>query len=88
MEWKIVRADGEIEVYNATPQGDYYSYSKKYPEMGLLFSTECDIFWCVMKLELSPTDLRYNGAQITCTVSIPECNITRITLPTAINIQG
>ena len=85
MEWRIVRADDETEVYNVTHQGDYYN--KNYPEMGLFFSTNCG-FSGVMKLELSPTDLRYNGAQITCTFSIPVCNITRITFPTTINIQG
>ena len=67
VEWKIVRADGEIEMYNATPQ-DYYFYlyySQYYPENGLSFYTYCSDY-CCMELRLSPTDMRYNGAQFTC----------------------
>ena len=91
VEWEIVRADGEIEVYNATPQGYYYHsyYSEEYPENGLSFSTLCGfLFYCEMRLSLNPTDLRYNGAQFTCIFSLPECNTTNITDPTTVNIQG
>ena len=89
MEWEIVRADGEIEVYNATPQGDYYylRYSEEYPENGLSFYARCD-YYCEMRLWLSPTDLRYNGAQFTCNFSLPECGTINITDPTTVNIQG
>ena len=90
VKWEIVRADGEIEVYNATPQRDYYyysSYSKDYPENGLSLNTRCDIY-CEMRLWLSPTDMRYNGAQFTCTLNLPECGTTNITDPITVNIQG
>ena len=93
MEWEIVRADGVIEVYNATPQGDYYysHYREDYSTKGLMFDTSCMYFkpdGCYMQLELSPTDLRYNGAQFTCTFSLPECNTINITEPITVNIQG
>ena len=90
MKWEIVRADGEIEVYNATPQGDYYYsyYSEDYPENGLSFYTRCRYEYCDMILELRPTDMRYNGSQFTCTLNLPECGTTNITDPITVNIQG
>ena len=89
MEWEIVRADGDIEVYNATPQGDYYHsyYSEEYPESGLSFYTSCHGV-CDILLGLSPTDLRYNGAQFTTIFSLLECGTTNITDPISVNIQG
>ena len=89
VEWEIVRADGEIEVYNATPQGDYsYSrFSEDYPEYGLSLSTRCRSY-CNIKLWLRPTDMRYNGAQFTCIFSLPECDTTKITKPIRVYIQG
>ena len=89
MEWEIVRADGDIEVYNATPQGDYYDsyYIEEYPESGLSFHTSCYSF-CDILLVLSPTDLRYNGARFTTIFSLPECGTTNITDPISVNIQG
>ena len=87
MEWEIVRADGDIEVYNATPQGDYYDYSEEYPESGLLFCTSCHSI-CDIFLKLSPMDLRYNGARFTTIFSLQECGTTNITDPISVNIQG
>ena len=90
VEWEIVRADGVIEVYNATPQGDYYYmiYQEEYPEKGLRVQSICDYNHCYLQLRLRPTDLRYNGAQISCTFSLPECNSINITQPKEIKIQG
>ena len=90
VEWNIVRADGEIEVYHATPQGDYYysHYSEDYPENGLSLNTHCSYDYCDMSLWLSPTDMRYNGAQFTCTFSLPECGTNSITDPITVYIQG
>ena len=92
MEWKIVRTDGEIEMYNATPR-EYYSnlrYSQYYPENGLSLNTYCsaNYLYCNMQLRLSPTDMRYNGAQFTCIFSLPECGTTNITDSITIYIQG
>ena len=101
VEWNIVRADGEIEMYNATPQESnysylhcdeqeyysYLSYSQNYPENGLSFYTYCSDY-CYMELRLSPTDMRYNGAQFTCIFSLPECGTTNITDSITIYIQG
>ena len=87
VEWNIVRADGEIEMYNAAPQ-DLLRYNKEYPEKGLMFYTDCSYNYCHMRLQLSPTDLRYNAAQFTCNFSLPECGTINITDPVSVNIQG
>ena len=87
VEWEIVRADGEIEMYNATLQEDSYYYIESYPEKGLSFHTYC-LSYCDITLSLSPTDLRYNGAQFTCKFSLPECGIISVTGPITVNIQG
>ena len=86
VQWEIVRADGEVELYSAQPQrGYFYSY---FNGEGLIFSIHRNIIYCQMQIHLSPTDLRYNGAQVTCNFSLPECNISNITNPTTVNIQG
>ena len=41
-------------------------------ERGLSFGGFCD-FDCNLLLTITPTDLRYNGAQITGIVRLPEC---------------
>ena len=90
VEWNIVRADGEIEGYNATPQGDYYYaiYREDYPENGLSFHTYYSYDYFFISVLLSPTDMRYNGAQFTCIFSLPECGTTNITDPMTVFIQG
>ena len=90
VQWEIVRADGEVEIYRAQPQGDYYysDFYEEFEEEGLVFETSCHYDYCQMQMHLSPTDLRYNGAQVTCNFSLPECNISTITNPTTVNIQG
>ena len=90
VEWNIVRADGEIEVYNATPQeySYYLYYGEDYLENGLSFYTSCGYNYCYIELWLSPTDMRYNGAQFTCIFSLPECGTTNITDPMTVFIQG
>ena len=90
VQWEIVRADGEVELYRAQPQGGYYysDFYEEFEEEGLVFETSCNYDYCRMQMILSPTDLRYNGAQVTCNFSLPECNISNITNPTTVNIQG
>ena len=90
VQWEIVRADGEVEIYRAQPQGGYYDlyFYEEFEEEGLFFYVFCFYTDCRMQMTLSPTDLRYNGAQVTCNFSLPECNISNITNPTTVNIQG
>ena len=90
VQWEIVRADGEVELYSAQPQGYYYDlyFYEEFEDEGLVFETSCLYIDCRMRMHLSPTDLRYNGAQVTCNLSLPECNISNITNPTTVNIQG
>ena len=60
------------------------------PDRGISFDGLCiqsDI--CYLEMEVSPTDMRYNGAQITGVVNLPECfNSSNITDPMTLNIQG
>ena len=50
VQWEIVRADGEVEIYRAQPQGDYpYSdFYEEFEEEGLVFETSCYYTDCYM----------------------------------------
>ena len=96
VKWEILRADGDIEMYNTTLQRDYngtwdvisdYFYEEN---RIILLTYFCYYFLgiCEITLSFSLTDLRYNGAQFTCILSLPECNTTNITDPITVNIQG
>ena len=60
VQWEIVRADGEVELYSAQPQRGYYysEFYEEFEEEGLVFETSCDYNYCQMQMHLSPTDLR------------------------------
>ena len=87
--WKIVRADGETEVYTVANNDEYhYGRRETLYDRGLTFSGYCD-FPCHPRLTVTPTDLRYNGAQITGVVDLPECfNTSNTTNTTILRIQG
>ena len=58
------------------------------PDRGLSFNVGC-YRYCVFYIKISPTDMRYNGAQITGVLNLPECfNSSNITDPMTLNIQG
>ena len=79
--WEIQRADGETEIYNET---DYYHH-EELSKRGLYIEGYCNILY----LEVSPTDLRYDGAQITAILDLPQCyNGFNVTESIALNIQG
>ena len=88
--WKIQRADGETEVY--TVVNETYDYGRDYDllDRGLSFDGYCYPFiGCSLYVTISPTDMRYNGAQITGVLNLPECfNSSNITDPMTLNIQG
>ena len=67
--WKIVRADGEVELYNVLNG----TCNQNYPERGLNFAEYCLKMCCIFDMIVSPVDLRYNEAQITATADHPEC---------------
>ena len=58
------------------------------PDRGLGFDVYCH-FSCMLEMKISPTDLRYDGAQITGIVDLPECyNSSNVTDTVTLNIQG
>ena len=86
--WEIQRADGNIEVYTVLNDTYHYGLDQYLPDRGLNIFGNCD-FRCRLNLEISPTDLRYNGAQITGVFNLPECfNSPNVTDTTTLNIQG
>ena len=57
-------------------------------DRGLSFGGYCGSF-CFLGLAITPTDLRYNEAQITGMVHLPECyNTSNTTNTTTLRIQG
>ena len=91
VQWEIIRADGEVEIYSLHTERDYHhsEENQEYPLIGLHFYFWCFFTDCQMLMELSPVDMRYNGAQVMCSFSLPECyNISNDTAPTTIHIQG
>ena len=92
IQWQIQRADGETEVY--TVVNDTYRRGRRnedIPDRGLYFHGYCRPFllFCSLEIEIRPTDLTYNGAQITGIVNLPECFRTlNTTDPMTLNIQG
>ena len=83
--WEIQRADGNIEVY--TVLNDTYHYHRYLPDRGLETDVYCDFFDSC--LFVMPTDLRYNGAQITGVFNLPECfNSPNVTDTITLNIKS
>ena len=88
--WEIQRADGNIEMY--TVLNDTYHYGRheyfNLPDRGIELMSYCHDF-CDLDLFVMPTDLRYNGAQITGVFNVPECfNSPYVTDTITLNIQG
>ena len=66
----------------------HYGRDEEFPDIGLSFDGFCDLL-CHLYMTISPTDMRYNGAQITGVFNLPECfNSPNITDTTTLNIQG
>ena len=89
--WEIERADGELEVYTVLNDTYIYGRQEELPGTGLFFNGFCHpfIYSCHLNMEISPTDLRYNGAQITGVFNLPECfNSPNVTDTITLNIQG
>ena len=88
--WEILRADGEIEAYTVLNDDDYhYGRDEEFPDRGLSFDSSSCLYHCRLYMTISPTDMRYNGAQITGAFNLSECfNSTNTTDTTTLNIQG
>lgn len=82
---------GETEVYIVVNETYHYGRSDDFPDRGLSFDGFCHfiVFGCYLQVTIRPTDLRYNGAQLTGVVNLPECfNNSNVTDPLTLNIQG
>ena len=88
--WKIQRSDGETEMYTVLNETYHHGRDYDLPDRGLSFYGYCHPFiGCYLYVTISPTDMRYNGAQITGVFNLPECfNSSNITDPMTLNIQG
>ena len=88
VHWNIQRADGQAEIYTVVNNTYHYGRHDEYTERGLEVYGECD-YMCRAYLWITPVDQRYNGAQITGIVFLPECyNSPNITESMSLNIQG
>ncbi|CAI8022428.1 hypothetical protein GBAR_LOCUS13172, partial [Geodia barretti] len=87
--WEILRDDGETEVYTVANQDEYhYGRYETLEDRGLSFAGYCDL-GCSPSLTITPTDMRYDGAQITGVVNLPGCyTATNTTNTTVLSIQG
>ena len=92
LRWEILRADGETEQYSVVDGIYRYrgNYDEEYPESGLEIDGYCNFpLYCDIYATISPTDLRYDGAQITGVLSLPECfNSSNSSDTMTLNIQG
>lgn len=103
--WELERADGEIEVYiirNHTYYGRFNTFPDQGISLTEEYEENCFChyhyfyhyyYWyeCTIhqKLTITPTDMRYDGAQITGVVNLPECfNTSNTTVTTTLRIQG
>ena len=69
----MLRADGETELYTLVNETYHYRRYESYPDRGLRIEGYCSSY-CDTDLRISPTDLRYDGAQITAILDLPGCS--------------
>ena len=100
LRWEILRADGETELYTVVNETYHNGRYEFYPESGLDIDGYCyddysdyngDYYRysCHAYAAILPTDLRYDGAQITAVLDLPECfNSPNSSGVMTFNIQG
>ena len=66
------RTDGETELYAVVNEAHHGRY-ESYPDRGLRINGYCN-YYCDVDLWISPTNLRYDGAQITAILNLPGCS--------------
>ena len=92
----ILKSDGEVEVYSLNftnyEEGEYIHYSGIIVDSGLGYYGDCyfyDSLACIIDIFFHPTDLRYDGAEVSVQVYFPECfDALHMTNFTRLNIQG
>ena len=88
LHWKILRADGETETYTVVNETYYNGINEEYTDRGVETYGDCSGA-CIADLSISPTDLRYDRAQVTAVLDMPGCfNSSNSTDTMMLNIQG
>ena len=86
--WEILRADGETELYTVVNETHYIETYEEYTERGVETYGDC-YGACIADLRISPTDLKYDGAQVTVVLDLPGCfNSSNSSDTMMLNIQG
>ena len=86
--WNILRADGETELYTVVNEAYHYGREEEYNDAGIEIYGQCFSF-CESYLWIRPTDQRYDGAQVTAILNIPECSDSPYSSDTiTLHIQG
>lgn len=90
LRWEVLRADGERELYTTRSEtgGNYEVYMDRGLEiMGYCLEYDPDV--CVDYVRITPTDMRYDKAQLTGILDLPQCFGGPIfSDTTTLNIQG
>ena len=87
--WEIVRADGVTELYTVFNNDEYhYGRNEEFPDIGLTLWTNC-YHSCDLYMIITPRNLTYHEAEITCVITLPECfSSSNTTETTTLRIQG
>ena len=99
---KILRHDGELEVYSLTNNtsinhtsyinhtGYGFDFAGNISNSGFSYSVMCEYDeYCYFTVKLRPMDFRYDGSEISLLVYFPECYTTPNTSRiTTLQIQG
>ena len=84
--WEILRKDGLTEVYTII-NGTYHHRSIELSDIGLFISGYQFVF-LRSTLTFTPTDLRYDAAQLRAVLDVPSCFNISISGNMTLNIQG
>lgn len=87
VHWEVLKDDGKTELYTVVNER-HLSNTEEYTDSGLEIIGHCSSN-CYSYLWISPTDLRYDGAKITATLSLSMCSDSPYTSDAmALHIQG
>ena len=94
----IVRNDGELEMYSLINTTHYpaeygFEFGGNISDSGFSYAGLCEYYdshdRCYINVMIRPTDLQYDGAELTLLVYLPECYTTPETSRiTTLHIQG
>ena len=87
VRWEILRRDGLTELYTIINETYNHGRDLELQDSGL-FIYGPHIFWLESELTITPTDLRYDGAQLRAVLDIPSCFNISSSGNMTLNIQG